>query len=326
MNEIIEYLLNSEEPWTRYRTRLDLLEMPEDAPEVQHDRGEMLAHPYIVGLIEKANSWPGYPLKRHNDAKHPLHVLAVLADFGIKAADPGMDQVIEKVISQQSAEGAFQTKVHLYKQFGGLEGEYWTWMSCDFPVLLYALLGYGLSDNKQVREAKSYLLSLVEDNGWRCKASPMLGKFKGPGKREDPCPIATTLALRAFTMDEDLAEDPRILSGIEVLLHHWEIQGEKKYFLFGIGTDFRKLKYPLIWYDLLHVLDVLSSYPTAVDDSRFQEMLAALTDQQDDAGRFTSTSMYMAWKTWSFGDKKNPSPWLTLLAARIFKRAGKLKI
>ncbi len=35
------------------------------------------------------------------------------------------------------------------------------------------------------------------------------------------------------------------------------MRGQKKYFLFGIGTDFHKLKYPLIWYDILHVSDVL---------------------------------------------------------------------
>ena len=31
--------------------------------------------------------------------------------------------------------------------------------------------------------------------------------------------------------------------------------------MFFMGTDFRKLKVPLVWYDLLHVLDVLSSFP-----------------------------------------------------------------
>jgi hypothetical protein len=30
--------------------------------------------------------------------------------------------------------------------------------------------------------------------------------------------------------------------------------------------------------------------------------------------------MYQAWKGWSFADKKNPSPWLTFMILRIFKR------
>jgi hypothetical protein len=30
--------------------------------------------------------------------------------------------------------------------------------------------------------------------------------------------------------------------------------------------------------------------------------------------------MYVAWKGWSFADKKTPSPWLTFLVRRIQKR------
>ena len=106
-----------------------------------------------------------------------------------------------------------------------------------------------------------------------------------------------------------------------MLLHHLEIKGEKKYFLFGIGTDFRKLKYPFIWYDILHYADVLSRFPTAITDSRYKDMLNVLVDQKGEEGLYTASSMYMAWKNWSFGDKKNPSPWLSFLVARILKRS-----
>jgi hypothetical protein len=30
--------------------------------------------------------------------------------------------------------------------------------------------------------------------------------------------------------------------------------------------------------------------------------------------------MYRDWKDWSFADKKHPSPWLTFLIYRVFKR------
>jgi hypothetical protein len=322
MNDIHQYLMDSSEPWTRFRTRVDLLGMAEDESEVIDDRQAMLDHPLVKDLIQKSTSWPGYPLKRHNDAKHPIHGMTVLADFGIKTSDSGMKKVVEKVLAHQSPEGAFETKVQLYKQFGGLEGEYWTWMSCDMTVLHYVLSSFGLEDATSLIESKTLLLSLVEDNGWGCKVSPMLGKFKGPGKREDPCPIANLYALKALSLDPDLRNDPRIINGIEMLLHHWEKQKEKKYFLFGIGTDFRKLKYPLVWYDILHYAEVLSRYPAAINDPRYRDMLDVLVDQKDVNGRYTATSMYMAWKNWSFGDKKNPSPWLSFLVARILKRSG----
>ena len=90
--------------------------------------------------------------------------------------------------------------------------------------------------------------------------------------------------------------------------------------MFGIGTDFGKLKYPFIWYDILHVVDVLSQLQYAHEDSRFKDMVTEIMLQADADGRFTADSMYRAWKGWSFADKKKPSPWLTFLVLRIVKR------
>lgn len=66
-----------------------------------------------------------------------------------------------------------------------------------------------------------------------------------------------------------------------------------------MGTDFRKLKYPFVWYDLLHVVDVLSRFPYARQDERFNEMVAAIQSQADPQGCFTASSMYQSWKGWS---------------------------
>jgi hypothetical protein len=90
--------------------------------------------------------------------------------------------------------------------------------------------------------------------------------------------------------------------------------------MFGMGTDFRKLKYPFVWYDVLHMVEVLSRFPSVHRDTRFQEMVARITAQADQNGRYTARSMYRAWKGWSFADKKNPSPWLTFLVLRVLKR------
>ena len=54
-----------------------------------------------------------------------------------------------------------------------------------------------------------------------------------------------------------------------MLLSHWKQRKEKKYYLFGMGSDFRKLKYPYVWYDILHVCEVLSRLPF-VDDVLFR--------------------------------------------------------
>lgn len=324
MNTIItQWLLDSDEPWTRYRTMVDLLNYSEDHPEVVKAREEMVAHPQVQALTETINSWPGYPLKRHNDAKHPLYAFSTLADFGLDLNDPGMESAAASLMTHQSEDGPYQVVVNIPKAFGGSGEDQWTWILCDSPTLLYSLLAFGLGDDPRVKKAVDYLAGLVEDNGYRCKADPILGKFKGPGRREHPCPIANVYALKALSLVPQHLDCPASRNATEALLHHWEIQGQQKYFLFGIGTDFRKIKYPFVWYDILHVLDVLSRFPFVHKDPRFLEMLDTLTSQADDNSLYTASSMYMAWKGWSFANKKEPSPWLTFLVNRINSRLGK---
>ena len=319
----IPWLLEEGEPWVRYRTLVDLLDRPENDPEVVAARRDMVDHPEVRKLIEDTAAWPGYFLKRHNDARHPLHKLAVLADFGLRADDPGMDKVVDAVMAHQAPEGAFQSVVLIPKAFGGTDEEMWTWMLCDAPTLLYALLCFGLDEDPGVKRAVKHLSSLISENGWPCAASSDLGKFKGPGRREDPCPYANLLALKALSRARETLTGPVTRKAADMLLWHWEHQGERKLYMFGIGTDFRKLKYPFIWYDILHVTDTLSCLSFTRKDTRLSAIVEIILDKQDDRGRFAPESVWMAWNSWGFGRKKAPSSWITLLCCRLLKRLDK---
>ncbi len=322
MQPLIPWLLKSNEPWTRYRTRVDLLGQIESSAEVQADRAQLLAHPQVQSMIADAAAWGAAPIKRHNDAGHAIYKLSTLADFGLRLDDPGMPTVIELVLAHQSQQGAFQSLVNISPTFGGSGQDQWAWAACDAPTLLYALLSFDLGDDPRVRQAIDCLLALVTDHGWECAASPELGKFRGPGRKTDPCPIANVYALKALALVPHLLDSPAAHQGAEMLLSHWQASRQHKYYLFGVGSDYRKLKYPFVWYDLLHVADVLSRFPFTRSDPRFIEMLAAITSQADAQGQYTAASMYQSWKGWSFADKKNPSPWLTFLVLRIQSRCS----
>jgi hypothetical protein len=329
--DLLGWLQESGEPCTRYRTLVDLLGRPSADAEVRAARAEMLAHPQVREMITQA-AWPGPPLKRHNDAGHPLYKFSTLADFGVRIGDPiplaaevdGLAATIEAMLSHQAAEGAFQTLVAIPSAFGGANQDTWAWMACDAPTLLYGLLASGPGDDQRVRRAVEHLAGLVEANGWRCVVAPELGRFRGPGRKTDPCPVANVYALKALSQVPEWLDSPAARAGAEMLLRHWEQRQAARFYLFGTGTDFRKLKYPFVWYDILHVADVLSRFPFVRADSRFRELVATITDQADESGRYTAGSMYQAWTGWSFADKKHPSPWLTFLVLRILKRADGL--
>ena len=61
-----------------------------------------------------------------------------------------MDKAVEKVLAHQSVEGAFQSLTNIPKAFGGTNEDMWTWIVCDAPTLLYALLACGLGDDPRV--------------------------------------------------------------------------------------------------------------------------------------------------------------------------------
>jgi hypothetical protein len=108
--------------------------------------------------------------------------------------------------------------------------------------------------------------------------------------------------------------------GTECLLDLWQKSRELHPYLFYMGTDFRKIKTPFIWYDILHVLDVLSQFDWLKNDSRIKEMIDIVTSKANNEGKFIPESIWMAWKGWDFAQKKEPSRWLTFLVLRIIKR------
>jgi hypothetical protein len=91
--------------------------------------------------------------------------------------------------------------------------------------------------------------------------------------------------------------------------------------MFYMGTDFRKIKAPFIWYDILHVLEMLTQFSWVLDDDRFKEMLNTVLSKADVEGKYKPESEWKARQGWDFGQKKQPSQWLTFLVLRIQKRS-----
>ena len=317
--QISDWLLSGD-PWVEYRTRLDLLTQDENDPEVAAAQANLIRHPQIQTLIAELSNWPGAVLKSHKDANHPIHKLSFLAEMGLTANDPGMDIIVNKILSHQSEEGPFQVLTNIPTHFGGSGKDELSWMLCDAPVVIYSLIKFGLENDTRVQQAIRYVVSLVRDNGWPCAASPILGKFRGPGRKDDPCPYANLVMLKMLAQSDKWKDGPACRIGAETLLNLWERRKEVKPYLFAMGTDFLKLKAPLIWYDILHVSDVLTQFHWLKNDRRLLEMVEIVKSKMDGLKRLTPESIWMAWKSWDFGQKKEPSRWVTLLCHRIIVR------
>ena len=318
-NTTLNWLLEGE-PWIEYRTRLDLMGQSGQDHQVISARNSLLANTQIRSLLEELSEWPGTVISSHKSAGQPFHKLTFIADLGIKASDPGMDIIIERIFAHQSAEGPFQLPVNVPKHFGGTGQESWAWALCDAPLIVYALAKFGLGNKAEVKSAAKHLADLIRDNGWPCAVSKELGKFRGPGRKDDPCPFANLAMLKALSEMEEYRDSTACHVGTETILELWKESSTRHPYIFYMGTDFRKLKVPFVWYDIIHVLDVLSRFSWVREDERFLDMLNILKGKADQQGRFSLESIWTAWKGWEFGQKKEPSRWLTLLAWRIIER------
>jgi hypothetical protein len=321
--ELLSWLLGGS-PWIEFRTRLDLLGQTIDDPQVVQAYKATLALPEIQTLISELSEWPGPILKSHKKAGHFLHKLGFLADIGIRSDTPGIKKIAGRIFEHSSPEGPFQVYVNINPRYGGTGENQLAWMLCDAPLVTYALVKFGFSGESTVQESLDHLVNLERDNGWPCAVSPEVGMFRGPGRIDDPCPYANLVMLKLLAQFPERYADPAVKIGVDTILSLWEQQKERRPYLFAMGTDFAKIKAPLIWYDILHVTDVLTQIPWTLKDMRLQEMIDVVKNKADRYGKFTAESIWMDWKGWEFGQKKEPSLWITLVAQRILKRSMKL--
>ncbi|MHA1657128.1 MAG: hypothetical protein ACTSWT_11505, partial [Candidatus Heimdallarchaeota archaeon] len=206
-------------------------------------------------------------------------------------------------------EGAFQIMINVPKAFGGSGEDEQSWMLCDAPTVLYALIKMGWGEDSRIQKAVNHLKGLIRENGWPCAADSIFGKFKGPGKRSDPCPYSNLIALKALAQHRQTRNSSECKTGAETLLQLWEQRKERRPYLFAMGSGFQKLKLPFIWYDILHVVEVLTQFEWLKKDERLLKMIKIVLEKKDEEGKYKPESVWRVWKAWDFGQKREPSPW-----------------
>ncbi len=310
MDELIKWLLAGE-AFIAYNTRIALLKQAEEAPEVLSAKKHMNEDPKIIQLLKALQDWPGQVLNSHKSASQPFHRLSFIADIGLTKENPDVASIAQKVFEHQSEEGPFQLIANYPKHFGGTGIDIWAWAVCDAPVTVYALAKMGYRQDPRVQKAAAYLAGLSFPNGWHCTVSKELGKFRGPGKKDEPCPYATLVTLKMLAQFPQYHDSKAAHDGAECLLNLWQNSRSLHPYIFYMGTDFRKLKAPFVWYDLLHVLDVLSQFSWLKRDPRLLDMANLMRSKAHAEVKFMPLAARQSWRDWDFGQKKQPRRGLT---------------
>jgi hypothetical protein len=262
----------------------------------------------------------------HKNPDLPIHKLLFLLEVGLDTEVPQIDVAIQQILNNKDENGIPKSMTNVPKHFGGSGEDTLAWALCDAPLMLYALLKAGIDYGSQIKEGVVNIIGLYRESGFPCVVSKELGKFRGPGRKDDCCPYATLIILKLLSIIPEHNESELANLIIKVLLDLWERSKEQHPYMFYMGTDFRKLKAPALWYDIVSVADCLSHFESARQNKRFHEMLDIIESKANSNFQFIPESVYQKCKEWDFGQKKQPSAWLSYICIRILERSGRISL
>lgn len=302
--DVIDWMLDGPE-WIRFAVNKQLLhEDPEPGPAL-HD-------PSITNITKSLNDKNlGFPALMSGGVsyKGPLFWnLFFLADIGFSASDLQLDGTFDKILDLQAKDGTYTLSKESKPRY-----------HCITSILLTSIGKMrGWDDPRFEKYFRLLLDSRRLDGGWHCAISRAVGNKL---EQTESCPMDNLNILMLFGQQERYRHDPAFNGACDLLLDHWQKQGEWRPYGFGIGTDFRRLKYPAVTYGILRVLDVLSLYPYAAGHEAFRQMLDLVRGKAIE-GRYQPESVVKHFSAFDFGQKKEPSRWITFLVKRIEKRVA----
>ncbi len=330
----LPWLLEENGPGARDLALRDLLDLPEDDPELRaarraaHESGPIAA---ILAQMDPAGFWaqpgPGYLPKYRST----VWSIVALAQLGASTAeDERIGRACAYVLDHALALGG---------QFSGAGAPVAApsgTADCLQGNLCWALLELGCSDPR-LANAFDWLARSVTGEGiapmekrdapvryYAGKCGPL---FACGSNNKLPCAwggVKVMLALGRWPSGERTPAMQRAIErGVE----------------FFLGTDPALADYPNGWADkpsgnwwkfgfpVFYVTDLLQNVEALAAlgygrDPRLAHALAVICDKQDAAGRWALEYDYTG-KTWTdFGPKKQPNPWVTIRALRVLKACG----
>jgi hypothetical protein len=321
------------DPAARWIVLTGLLDLPSEHPDVAAAHAAVLADPHTTDLLGRLPDWEVTAISGHNQAGFAPNVLGLLADCGVGPGDdPRAETILDAMLRHQEPDGRLASLGCMPKS----EELIWGSLPCDTLAILEVLLRFGRGDDirlpASIERATADLEETPQGPGWRCISHSASG-WRGPGRRQDVCPQATMEALRLFSLLPSARRPPALLGAASTLLSVWRNRGSAKPYFFGHGRQFKSVKWPPFWYTALTVLEALSRYPDLWrgPDSRPEDRAAAaelaaclVAYNVGSDGRVVPKSCYRGFETFSFGQKKLPSPFATARLCAVLRRFDEL--
>ncbi len=309
----LPWLLEDDNPSVRYFALRDLLGRPTDDPDMVGARSSIMASKPVREILD-AQYPEGYWVKpgRGYSPKYRATVWQVmfLADVGAtssEAVDRGCRFVLEHSLVPEE---------NLFSATKAMTGI----IDCLNGNLLRSLHQLGYGDHPLVREAFEALAGRILEQGFRCLAN---SSSRADKKTWLPCAWGAVKALRALALIPLRLRSPAVNEaldrGVDLLLSRDLVTADYPSRSGLVSPHWFKLGFPLGYdSDVLEALDVLAQLGHGGHPD-LRRAIGLVLEKQDHEGRWPLERTLT--KTWtSFGQRKQPSKWVTLRAMTTLSR------
>lgn len=318
MNNIIDKLLNSDEPSVRFKVLVNVLGRKLESAEIKKIQDEIKSSPRVKLLLSE----------RGKDGKIPFHpyrkwygahwVLATLADIGYPSGDKSLIPLREQVLAWLFSE---EHRKHI-KTIDGRTRR----CASQEGNALFSLLTLGLTDARTEELAERLIKWQWHDGGWNCDRDP---KAVNSSFWESLIPLRA-LALHArLTGKKESKEAAKRAAEVFLKRRLYKRQKDGKI----MRDEFVELHYPCYWrYDILFGLKVMAE-AGFIGDERCDDALKLLESKRLPDGGFPAEKKYYrvtkkmasgrSLVDWGGTSNKRMNEFVTADALYVLKKAGR---
>jgi hypothetical protein len=324
-DDSISWLLEYNNPSVKYYTLRDILEKPEEDPELQKARQEIMKAGLVPDILEKQKKegyWEVPESFYTAKYKGTAWQLLILAELGVDVADTNIKKACEFIlnISQDLESGGFAHSASA-KKGGGRHSEV---IPCLTGNMVWSLIRLGYLEDPRIQKGIKWITSYQRfDDGIQ---EPLKGwpydRLKAACFGKHTCHMGAVKTFKALSEIPENKRTADIKKTIEksteyILKHHIY---KRSHDLNRVAKPgWLKFGFPLMYQtDALEILGILTQL--GYKDKRMQDAIDILISKQDDQGRWKLENTFNGRFQVSIEQKDKSSKWITLNALRVLKR------
>jgi hypothetical protein len=332
-----EWLLEKDNPPVRYFTLTDILERPENDPEVRdakHENMKTGVVPKILAEQRNGGYWKTPESFYTAKYKGTVWQLVVLAELKAEGKNEHIKKACEFILenSQDRESGGFSELGSETR--GGLHDKV---LPCLTGNMVWSLIRFGYMEDPRVQRGINWIVTYQRsDDGVEEKLESWPYERQGHPhcwgytrtRNIHTCHMGVVKALKALAEISPDRRSKDVKNTIErlaeyMLKHHIY---ERSHNLNRVSIpNWLKFGFPYLWQtDILEVLEILTKL--GYNDERMQEAVDLVVSKQDDQGRWKLESLPPPQKTFytnfstNIEQKGSSSKWITLNALRVLRR------